>query len=53
MNTNKKEIPEATDLSEAWMIDDVGTIESEREKDDESSPENKNSTEKENISDNK
>merc|ERR1711915_920661 len=42
-----------TDLSEAWMIDDVGTIESESEEDDELSPENKNSTYKEDISENK
>merc|ERR1712198_835941 len=54
IHTNKNEIVQekTTDLSKAWMIDDVGTIESESE-DDESSPENKKSTEKENISENK
>merc|ERR1712046_313154 len=41
------------DLSEALMIDDVGTIKSESEEDDELSPENKNSTYKEDISENK
>merc|ERR1711976_1108472 len=56
-NTNKKqmEIPVAKtkDLSEAWMIDDVGTIESESEEENESSPENKKSIDKKDISENK
>merc|ERR1711915_422660 len=56
IHNNEKEIikKKTTDLSEAWMIDDVGTMESESEEDDDhESPKSKKITDKENISENK